>query len=103
MEVAVEESIDGAIAYQLALRKHAINGKQLAQAQVEAIKACQEFIHAKLELNLFQRDIQELEKLMENFRREEETYARAEAKFYDRLIALRTSVVIEMRNLTLGV
>lgn len=37
---------------------------------------------------------------MEDFKGEEETYAIAEAKFYDRLIALRTTVVIEMRNLT---
>lgn len=51
MVVAVDENIDGASAYKLTLRKHSINGKQLVQAQAEAIKAGQEFIHAQLELN----------------------------------------------------
>lgn len=100
LSFAVGQGIGGASAYQLALRKHAINGKQLAQAQAEAIKAGQQYIQAELELSLSQRDIQELENLMKTFNGDKETYAIAEAKFYDRLIALRTSVAIEMRNLT---
>ncbi|KAL3469728.1 hypothetical protein BJX99DRAFT_65730 [Aspergillus californicus] len=100
LKFAVDQSIDGAAEYRLALRKHAINGKQLAQTQAEAIKAGQAFIQAQLELNLSQKDIDSLEDLKRKFQGEEKQTEEAAVKFYDRMMALRTSVVIEMRNLT---
>lgn len=39
---AVDDGVKGASNYRLALHKHAINGKQLAQAQAQAIKAGQQ-------------------------------------------------------------
>lgn len=50
MAFAVENNIDSASAYQLALRKHAINGKQLAQAQAEAIKSGYEYVQTQMEV-----------------------------------------------------
>lgn len=99
LKFAVDNDIDGAIEYRQALRKHAINGKQLAQVQAEAIKAGQEFIQAQLALNLSKKDIEDLEDLKKKFKGEEREAEEAQVKFYDRMLALRTSVTIEMRNL----
>ncbi|EAW13548.1 uncharacterized protein ACLA_055960 [Aspergillus clavatus NRRL 1] len=99
LKFAVDHDIDGAIEYRQALRKHAVNGKQLAQTQAEAIKAGQAFIQAQLELNLSQKDIDDLQDLKKTFQGEEKAAEEAAVKFYDRMMALRTSVAIEMRNL----
>ncbi|KAL4802413.1 hypothetical protein BDV18DRAFT_163817 [Aspergillus unguis] len=95
----VEQGIDGASAYQLALRRHAINGKQLAQAQAEAIKAGQGYVRARLEQHLAAQDLVSLKTLVENLTAEEHTYAVAQAKFFDRYMALRTTIAIDMQNL----
>ncbi|WEW55974.1 hypothetical protein PRK78_001409 [Emydomyces testavorans] len=99
LEFAIEQKINGAAEYRLALRQHAINGKLLAQAHAQAIKAGQEYVQAELAYNLSQRDMESLKKLKEEYKDEEEQFRKAEAMFYDRLIALRTSVTIELRNL----
>ncbi|PHH90287.1 hypothetical protein CDD83_4088 [Cordyceps sp. RAO-2017] len=99
IEFAVNEGIDGASDYRLALRKHAINGKQLAQAQAEVVKAGNEYIQAQMEVILSQQQIDGLLKLKEGYEGQEAVYAEAESLFYDRAMALRTSVVISLRNM----
>ncbi|KAE8148376.1 hypothetical protein BDV25DRAFT_141848 [Aspergillus avenaceus] len=98
MSFAVGEGIGGASDYQLALRKHAINGKQLAQAQAEAVKAGQEYVQAQMEVVVCENDIENLQALIDQYKDEEGAYVQAAAKFYDRFMALKTSLVIEMRN-----
>lgn len=99
MEFAVAQNIENASKYRLALRKHAVNGKLLAQAQAEAIKAGQQYVQAAMEVILSEKDIQELEDLKNRYQGEDAIYEEAAAKFFDRFLALKTSVVIQMRNL----
>ncbi|KAI9370228.1 hypothetical protein BJX61DRAFT_544849 [Aspergillus egyptiacus] len=75
-------TIGGALEFRLDLDKHGINGKTLAQAEAEAIKAGNEYIQAQMGVIL-----------------DKEIYERACAKFVDRCWALRTSLAIAMRNI----
>lgn len=95
----VEEGIGGAREYQLALQKHSINGKQLAQAQAEAIKAGQEYVYAQMEVILADQDITALRNLLDQYSGQETIYAQAEVKFYNRFMAMRTNLVMEMQNI----
>ncbi|RAK79044.1 uncharacterized protein BO72DRAFT_494401 [Aspergillus fijiensis CBS 313.89] len=79
---ADDQKIGGASEYRLALRKHAVHGRALAQAQVEAIKQGQQY------------------DLLDAYNGEEEVYAAAAAKFYDRWLQLRTSLAIQMQYMT---
>ncbi|KAI1349749.1 hypothetical protein F5Y01DRAFT_326928 [Xylaria sp. FL0043] len=99
MQFAVDKEIGGASEYRLALRKHAINGKQLAQITAEAVKSGQEYVQAALNVVLCDKDIKALKELRETYTGQEEIYAQAEAKFFDRFLTMRTSLVIELRNL----
>ena len=99
MQFAVNQQIEGASEYRLALRKHAINGKQLAQVEAEAVKSGQEYVQAEMNVILCDKDIVALKQLRDNYTGQEEIYAQAEAKFFDRFLTMRTSLVIEMRNL----
>lgn len=100
LEFPVNKEINGASEYRLALRKHAINGKQLVQSQTEAIKAGREFIYAHMEFKLCQRDVQGLKDLKTNLNHEKEQKEDAAGKLYDCLMTLKTSIAILMRNLT---
>ncbi|QSZ36323.1 hypothetical protein DSL72_007449 [Monilinia vaccinii-corymbosi] len=71
MAFAVENNIDGASAYQLALRKHAINGKQLAHAQAEAVNARDEYIQAPMEVIRYSQNIADLQALKAGFHGQE--------------------------------
>lgn len=99
MEFAVGEDIGGASEYRTVLRKHAVNGKQLAQAQTEAIKAGQEYVQAEMDVIVCMQDIDELRNLQNQYENLADYYAESEAKFYDRFLAMRTGVAIEMRNM----
>ncbi|KAL7812485.1 hypothetical protein V8C26DRAFT_437083 [Trichoderma gracile] len=99
MTFALDNKIEGAAEYQLALRKHAINGKQLAQAQAEAIKAGYEYVQAQAEVVRCSKQVADLGGLLGKFQGQEDIYHEAEAKLYDRLMALRTGVVIELQNM----
>ncbi|KAL7934087.1 hypothetical protein V8C35DRAFT_327538 [Trichoderma chlorosporum] len=99
MTFAVKNDIEGATAYQLALRKHAINGKQLAQAQAEAVKAGYEYVQAQMEVVRCTKQVEDLQCLIDTYTGQEDVYIQAEAKLYDRLLALRTGVVIELQNM----
>ncbi|OBZ76539.1 hypothetical protein A0H81_03146 [Grifola frondosa] len=98
MEFAVSEDIGGASDYRLELRKQAIDGKMVAQARAQAVKAGQEYIQLQLALQLAKADLTRLKVLQETYEGEKEQLAEAEARFYDRLDLMRTSVLIEMRN-----
>lgn len=100
MAFAVSEGIDGAVDYRLQLRKHAINGKQLAQAQAESVKAGYEYVQAQMEVIVSQQQIDGLQKLRDEYEDQEAIYALAESMLYDRAMALRTSVVLSLRNMT---
>ncbi|GFF40818.1 hypothetical protein IFM46972_06340 [Aspergillus udagawae] len=100
LEFAVKQEIEGAKEYRLALQKHAINSKALIQARAEAIKAGQEYIHSSLEQTVSTQDLKRLDELRERWGKDELLYKEAEARFYDRLMTVRTSIVIQMRNLT---
>ncbi|ESZ95599.1 hypothetical protein SBOR_3995 [Sclerotinia borealis F-4128] len=99
MVSAVENGVDGASAYQLALRKHAINGKQLAQAQAEAVKSGYEYVQAQMEVIRCAQNIADLQALKASFHGQEAVYLEAKSMFYDRAMALRTSVVLSLRNM----
>ncbi|KAI9648028.1 hypothetical protein NHQ30_002656 [Ciborinia camelliae] len=98
MTFGLNESIGGAREYQLALQKHSINGKQLAQAQAETIKAGQEYVYAQMEVIIADKDIKALQDLLAQYCGQEAIYAQAEVKFYNRFMAMRTSLVMEMQN-----
>ncbi|KAL4872539.1 hypothetical protein BDV12DRAFT_193257 [Aspergillus spectabilis] len=65
------QSIDGAIKYRQALKKHALKWKQLAQTQAAAIEAGQVFIQAQIDLNMNEKDTNDLKARKERFQREE--------------------------------
>lgn len=99
MQYPVNQKIQGASAYRLGLRQHAVNGKQHAQAQAEAIKAGQGYVRAGLELFFAKSDIDDLENLVQRLTTEESSYEVAKAKFFDRHLFLRTGIFIDMLNL----
>ncbi|GKZ30946.1 hypothetical protein AbraIFM66950_010720 [Aspergillus brasiliensis] len=96
---AVGQSISGASAYRLALRKQAVDGKALAQAQAEAVKAGHEYIQAAIEVIVCNQDIDTLKNLLDTYTEEKEQYVQAEAKFFDRVLDIRTSLVLQMQKL----
>lgn len=102
MAFAVENNIDGASAYQLALRKHAINGKQLAQAQAEAIKSGYEYVQTQMEVIRCSQNIKDLQALKDGFQGQEAVYLEAKSMFYERAMALRTNVVLSLQNMAWG-
>lgn len=99
LEYAVNQSIAGARQYRTALRKQAVDGKALAQAQAEAVKAGHEYAQAAMEVIACNQDIANLKDLLEHYKGEKEKYALAEAKFFNRVLAIRTSLVIQMQKL----
>ncbi|KAF7585361.1 hypothetical protein BBP40_011117 [Aspergillus hancockii] len=99
LQFAVDYKVPGASEYRLALQKHSINGKALAQAEAEAIKAGNEYIQAEMEVIACDKDIANLIELLDQYQGQLEIYSRAEAKFFDRYWAVRTSLVIEMRKI----
>ncbi|PNP49637.1 hypothetical protein THARTR1_09648 [Trichoderma harzianum] len=99
MTFGVDNEIEGATEYQLALRKHAINGKQLSQTQAEAIKAGYEYVQAQTELVRCTKQVEDLQNLINSYTGQEDVYHKAEAQLYDRLLALKTGVVIELQNM----
>jgi hypothetical protein len=99
LKVAIDLKIQGAAEYRLELRKHAVNAKALVQAQTEAIKAGQEYVHASLEQKLAQRDLDYLNKLQKKWETNSQNDQVVEAMFYDRFMTIRTSIVMGMRNL----
>ncbi|KAL4997553.1 hypothetical protein BDV10DRAFT_186144 [Aspergillus recurvatus] len=96
---AVEENIDGALKYRLDLEKHGINGKSLAQAEAEAIKAGNEYVQAQMDVIICDKDIANLNQWLQDYEGDKRIYEQACAKFFDRCWALRTSLVIAMRNI----
>ncbi|KAI5892077.1 uncharacterized protein SCHCODRAFT_02625241 [Schizophyllum commune H4-8] len=99
MKFPVDQNIDGASAYLLELRKHAIDGKLTTQSSAQTIKAGQEYVQVQLALQLAQSDLARLQELRDSFQGEKEQLEAARLHFYDRLDAMRTSVLIELRNL----
>ncbi|KAL1720265.1 hypothetical protein EV715DRAFT_197400 [Schizophyllum commune] len=99
MQFAVSEAIGGASAYLVELKKHAIDGKLVTQATAQTVKAGQEFVQLQLSLKLAQADLSRLQELRESFQGEKDQYETARLYFYDRLDSMRTSVLIELRNL----
>ncbi|TRM63187.1 hypothetical protein BD626DRAFT_569227 [Schizophyllum amplum] len=99
MAFAISEKINGASAYLLELRKHAIDGKLTTQASAQAVKAGQEFVQLRLALHLAQTDLDRLQRLRDEFTDEKAQLSAARLLFYDRLDAMRTSTLIELRNL----
>ncbi|KAI9925304.1 hypothetical protein ASPWEDRAFT_45752 [Aspergillus wentii DTO 134E9] len=99
LEYAISQSVAGASGYRLALRKQAVNGKTLAQAQAEAVKAGQEYVQAAMEVMACYQDISSLKELLKKYKGEKDKYALAKAKFFSRVLAIRTSVVMQMQKL----
>lgn len=99
VEFAVSQGVSGASAYKVALQKQGINGKALAQAQAEAVDAGYEYIQHAMEVVACEKDIAALKMLRDSFKGQDVVYAEAEARFFQRFLAVRTSLVIEMRKL----
>lgn len=98
MAFAVSQGISGADDYRLALRKHAIDGKLVTQARVQAIKAGQEYAQAQLALITARNDFIRLQKLRATYNGEIAVAEEARAAFYDREMSIITGVLIEMRK-----
>ncbi|TGO61897.1 hypothetical protein BOTNAR_0122g00190 [Botryotinia narcissicola] len=96
MLFAVSQGVAGASVYQLGLRKHAINGKQLAQAQAEAVKSGYEYVQTQMEVIRCSQNIADLQALKAGFVGQEAVYLEAKSMFYDRAMALRTNVVLSL-------
>lgn len=94
---ANDEKIDGASEFRLALRKHAVHGRALAQAQAEAIKQGQQYVQATMEVLQSDKDIQNLQELLKTYNGELEKYALAQIKFYDQFLQLRTGLAIQLQ------
>ncbi|RAH48626.1 uncharacterized protein BO95DRAFT_383329 [Aspergillus brunneoviolaceus CBS 621.78] len=92
-----DPAIEGASEYRLTLRKHAVHGRALAQAQAEAVKQGQEYVQATLLVLEANRDIEAIDELLAHYEEEEDAYAQAEAKFYDRYLQLRTTLAIQLQ------
>ncbi|EJP64254.1 uncharacterized protein BBA_06636 [Beauveria bassiana ARSEF 2860] len=90
-------AIDGASEYRLTLRKHAIHGRALAQAQAEAVKQGQEYVQATLIVLQANRDIEAIDGLLAHYEEEKDAYAQVEAKFYDRYLQLQTTLAIQLQ------
>ncbi|EAU29446.1 predicted protein [Aspergillus terreus NIH2624] len=90
-------AIDGASEYRLTLRKHAVHGRALAQAQAEAVKQGQEYVQATLMVLQANRDIEAIDDLLAHYEEEKDAYAQAEAKFYDRYLQLQTTLAIQLQ------
>ncbi|KAE8155242.1 hypothetical protein BDV25DRAFT_134990 [Aspergillus avenaceus] len=99
LEFALSNNIEGASEYRLALRKQAVSGSALAQAQVEAVKAGYVYIQAETEVIACDQDIEALKDLQAEYNEEHEIYAQAEARFFDRFLGIKTSLVMEMRKM----
>ncbi|RDW94223.1 uncharacterized protein DSM5745_01545 [Aspergillus mulundensis] len=99
LEWGVSREINGAVKYRLALQKHGINGKTLAQAQAEAIKAGNEYVQSELQARASDEDVANLEEMLETYEGQADVYARAAAIFYDRAWDLRTTLMLEMRKM----
>lgn len=97
---AVEQKIDGASEYRLELQKHALDGKLVCQARAQSVKAGQAYVQVKMVLSIALADVARLQALQKTYSNESAQLAEAQAMFYDRLMAIRTSVLIEMRNVT---
>ncbi|KAF7875154.1 hypothetical protein EAF04_002326 [Stromatinia cepivora] len=95
---AVAQNIGGAATYQLELRRHAIDGKLLTQARAQAVKLGQEFSRSWLQLHAMELNAARLQELLDTYEGEEEAAEEAQSDFYDRLLMLRTSIMIYMRD-----
>ncbi|KAJ8059761.1 hypothetical protein OCU04_011397 [Sclerotinia nivalis] len=98
MVYAVEQSIGGAGAYQLELRRHAIDGKLLVQARAQAVKLGQEYIQLRLQLHATQANKSRLQQLYDTYQGEQEAALEAQGYFYDQVFMLRNSIMIYMRD-----
>ncbi|KAI0007799.1 hypothetical protein F4779DRAFT_642606 [Xylariaceae sp. FL0662B] len=101
LEFAVSQGIDGASDYRLALRKHAINGKALAQAQAEAVKTGEQFVQLATEVILCDQDIQHIKDLQSKYKGEDAIYEAAETRFYDRFMAAYRYYALEDSDVVL--
>lgn len=96
--VSIRPVVGGASEYRLALRKHADNGKVVVQARAQAIKAGQTYIQQKLALCAMYRDFGSLQDLLKEYQGEVDKYEVAKAKWFDRMLGWKTSVLIDLRN-----
>ena len=99
LETAVSSGIAGAGKYRVELRKHAIDSKALIQAKVETIRAGQEYIVARMDQSLSEFDVKKLGELKNCWEMDKQVDEQAAAHFFDRFLSLRTSIVMEMRNI----
>ncbi|KAG6040394.1 hypothetical protein E4U41_000678 [Claviceps citrina] len=99
LDFAINHSIRGAASYRTALQKYSIYGKALAQTEAQATKAGQEYVLAEMAVITCQKDVKELQELVDKYNGEAAVYATAEAKLYDSFLSMQTSVAIEMRNM----
>ncbi|KAF7899254.1 uncharacterized protein EAF01_008467 [Botrytis porri] len=98
LSFAVARSIRGAGAYQLELRRHAIDGKLLVQARAQAVKIGQEYLQLRLHLHAMQANASRLQELLNTYQGEEDAAIEAQNYFYNRMSMLRTSIMIYMRD-----
>lgn len=102
MEVAVGEVIRGASQYRLALRQHSVEGKLITQARGQAIKVGQEYNNLQLSVQVAQHDLDRLRGVRNSFQSQSDGAEQARASFYDKLMLIRTGVLIQMRKAALA-
>ncbi|CAD6444571.1 4a8bab2f-3030-4c8e-b008-82b0b8bc15d8 [Sclerotinia trifoliorum] len=98
LSFAIAQNIGGASAYQLELRRHAIDGKLLTQARAQSVKLGQEYLQLWLQLHATQTNAARLQQLFDTYQDEEDIALEAQSYFYDRVLMLRTSIMIYMRD-----
>ena len=98
MEFAVGEGIEGASEYRLELKKHSVDGKLVTQARAQAIKAGEEYAYLQLGVQAANRDFLRLQTLRIAYNGEISKAEDARARFYDCLMMIRTSVLVQMRK-----
>ena len=102
MEFAISEGINGASEYRLELRKHTVEGRLVTQARAQAIKAGQEYSNLQLSVQMAQRDLDRLKAVRGSFQSQSDGAEQARASFFDKLMMIRTGVLIQMRKAALA-
>lgn len=102
MEFSNSEGIGGASEYRLELRKHAVEGKLVTQARGQATKAGQEYNNLQLSVHMAQRDLDRLRGVRNSFQSQSDGAEETRASFFDKLMMIRTGVLIQMRKAALA-
>jgi len=90
--------IPTATEYSVALKRQAIYGKAQCLTKAAAAKAGQEYARALLQCQRMDVQRQNLERWVDGIHEEQAKFDEQSAAFFDRLLSIKTFVVIQLRN-----